>query len=456
MPSCHFCHADDARCRCGQCRAVYFCNRDCQIKAWPTHRPECIPHTQQQEKPAIGKTPPAKEEMQEHPPYRCQPQSDDTSKKEEMKTETQPATPAKKKKKMKKSKQHVEIATSTADVDSEASSSPEEDKPVQDSEPVKRSPVVDDWLPIENTASKKGKKKKGKNSPDNSSSTKTQKKPRSQSMPAAAKAPPTLKAKSNSLNVKGVSWGSVSAREFARCPGGGSAVPDEGTWALGLGNAVQDVTFGPVDQVEALKEKHEVKPVHVPKKDRVAGERMHRLTERERKEVLMQAEESQHPRDDSEVSNCRRRRRSSSGDCDAHLFASLCLEQANEFALIRSSREAMCGCSCGDLVKKVSKMHVKKLVSWLHERDVDTTAKTKAELLQIAKAIASQEKNCSTEECECARNGVPCHQDTCSGCRDSCHNERYSYDREQVVKYRQALLAKWKASSPVQPMVAVC
>ncbi|OQR91284.1 hypothetical protein THRCLA_09050, partial [Thraustotheca clavata] len=270
-------------------------------------------------------------------------------------------------------------------------------------------------------------------------SKKAKKKARSQSwsddIPPAV---PKLKAKSQSMGGKMVTWGVVCAREFQRCPGGGSGVPSEGAWALGLGKAVGDVSLGSVDDLVSIKYESCHKNF----------ERAARLTERERKKVLMQAEEEwQHDNHHIEVStkgSCARQRRLSisSDDCDSHIFATLSHEQASEFALIRTSREDHCGCSCGDLVKKVAKFHVKKLVVWLHERDVDTNNMSKSELMQKAKAIAAEEKNCSTQDCECARNGVPCHQDTCTACRGNCDNERYTYDKDHVQAYRQSMLAK--------------
>ena len=30
--------------RCGRCKAAWFCDRECQRKAWPSHKAECIPN----------------------------------------------------------------------------------------------------------------------------------------------------------------------------------------------------------------------------------------------------------------------------------------------------------------------------------------------------------------------------------------------------------------------------
>ncbi|RHY22242.1 hypothetical protein DYB25_008115 [Aphanomyces astaci] len=485
MPSCYHCRANDARCRCGQCKSVYFCNRDCQIQAWSTHRPECIP-------PAVAPlhiptpSPASPVETQSQPRVPSTRPSPHTSRASDDVAENNAAhheddsvakEPSKKnKKKKKKAKRQA---------DSSGSSSPDESCCSSVAvHPTVTSPSIqipcasnvkgikDDWTALD-TVSQKSKKKSGKAT----NPTTTTSKQRNQSLPGHNNKSKTalVKTKSKSMSVKkGVSWGTVSAREFARCPGGGGAVPDQGTWALGLGKAIQDVTFGPVDVVESLKAHAASQPHPIPshsshhhhKKDRpVPTDRLHRLNERERKEVLMQAENSQllPPHDPSPPKHepHRRQRRScayshmstSSDDCDAHVFASLCLEQATEFALIRSSRDDLCGCSCGDLVKKVSKMHIKKLVAWLHDRDVDTSGMAKAELLQTAKTLAAHEKNCATEDCECARNGVPCHQGVCAGCKDSCHNDRYSYKRDSVTQYRHAQLARWKQTPAV---AAVC
>ena len=148
----------------------------------------------------------------------------------------------------------------------------------------------------------------------------------------------------------------------------------------------------------------------------------------------------------------------SSEECDVNVFACISMEQADEFALIRESRD-ICGCHCGDLVKKVSKMHVKKLLSFLHERSIDTTGKSKQELMTLAKQIAHEEKNCSNSlDCECTRNGVSCHQDVCSGCRGNCFNpnDRYTYRKEEVHRYRSELLSRWRqetSSNITEPCV---
>ena len=44
--SCHRCGCDNAQkrlSRCSRCKAVYFCSRECQAAAWPTHKGECKP-----------------------------------------------------------------------------------------------------------------------------------------------------------------------------------------------------------------------------------------------------------------------------------------------------------------------------------------------------------------------------------------------------------------------------
>merc|ERR1711879_117714 len=29
---------------CGRCKSVFYCSRECQVKAWPTHKRKCKPH----------------------------------------------------------------------------------------------------------------------------------------------------------------------------------------------------------------------------------------------------------------------------------------------------------------------------------------------------------------------------------------------------------------------------
>jgi hypothetical protein len=277
--------------------------------------------------------------------------------------------------------------------------------------------------------------------------------------------------KKNVKHSKSVTWGSIHAREFQRHPGGGSAVPDEGTWALGLGKPERDIFVGPVMGVSSnIDDDDGGNASGNHHQSRVIKVKAERLTERERKKVFLRAQSDMLAEKQDKVDGTQHD--VISPDLDLSNFAALALEQAQEFSLIRTSRETACGCSCNDLVKKVSKMHMKKLVAWLLERHVDVSQlKNKAAMVQVAKTLAAAEKNCTTEgimhihiysylsistwagldnmdvDCECVRNGVGCHQDVCRGCQHDCHNTRYTYEREVVEAHRQAWLA---ASSHAQ------
>jgi hypothetical protein len=289
---------------------------------------------------------------------------------------------------------------------------------------------------------KKKKKKHGK------------KKKRSNSMhaPASAQMAP-LKNRSLSLSVrKHIMWGDVTAREFARFPGGGGAVPYDGTWALGLGAPVADVQLGSVLDVEELRAQELKSRIQgLPKSKRshvregetrqfdycrgIDNPLFSRLSERERKQVFMEIDAKNHPHNDEDEPQQHHSKRKSSISSsppkhnhhslrklsmysdgagsenddvvDTPDFACVSIEQLDEFAKIRDSREVACGCSCGDLVKKVAKMNVKRLHAFLLDRDIEVAVHTKPELMALAKAIAMKEKNCSnTKECECAKNGV--------------------------------------------------
>ena len=97
------------------------------------------------------------------------------------------------------------------------------------------------------TASKNSKKKKNK------------KKKRSNSLHVQGSSLMVSKPQKNrsaSFSVKKhVRWGEVKAREFTRFPGGGSAVPYDGTWALGLGDPIGDLILGNVNELEEIKAK---------------------------------------------------------------------------------------------------------------------------------------------------------------------------------------------------------
>ncbi|CAH0479463.1 unnamed protein product [Peronospora belbahrii] len=263
-----------------------------------------------------------------------------------------------------------------------------------------------------------------------------------------------LQRKSRSTSLGGkkhVIWGDVSAREFARFPGGGSAVPYDGTWALGLGKKIADVELGSVQEVELLREQ-------------ALQERAKKLSKSKRRDVRTQEEGAFQTPMLSSVEIKKLRRKYSTGStaslesfeelqvADAAMtapdFGCVSIEQLEEFVKIRGSRDGACGCSCGDLVKKVAKMSVKKLRAFLQERNILPPGPGKTELMAAAKKVAREEKNCQSadSDCECARNGVPCHSDVCEGCAGDCNNpfQRYEYKSDEVKQYRKEQLAKWQ------------
>lgn len=296
------------------------------------------------------------------------------------------------------------------------------------------------------------------------------------------------KNRSASLGAKKhVMWGDVSAREFARFPGGGGAVPYDGTWALGLGDKVADVELGSVVEVDKVREqKLEIRARHLSTSKRRevrAGETRQfdyrrgvdnplfaRLSEDERKKVFTlekrdsdaQVIEMMHQSSSPVTKRSGRKSLTASTAsleafeelqvADASLvmpdFGCVSIEQLDEFTRIRDSRDGACGCSCGDLVKKVAKMNVKKLRAFLKDRNVPLPGPGKTELMAAAKKVAREQKNCQSADadCECARNGVPCHSDVCEGCAGDCHNpfQRYEYKSTEVQQYRKEQLATYE------------
>ncbi|RLN61864.1 hypothetical protein BBJ29_004226 [Phytophthora kernoviae] len=316
--------------------------------------------------------------------------------------------------------------------------------------------------------------------------------------------PQQRKNRSASLGArKHIMWGDVTAREFARFPGGGGAVPYDGTWALGLGRRLADVELGSVIEVEELREQElqerAKKLSRAKRRDVRVGETRQfdyrrgvdnplfaRLSENQRKQVFdMEKQKQEDNAIDLQLSSSPEGRKAwrkySTGStssleaveelqvADAALttpdFGCVSIEQLDEFAKIRDSRDGACGCSCGDLVKKVAKMNVKKLRTFLQERNVPLPGQGKTDLMALAKQIARDQKNCQSadSDCECARNGVPCHSDACEGCAGDCWNpfQRYVYKSAEVKQYRKQQLAKWshlqgalqqsnKATTPIQ------
>lgn len=344
----------------------------------------------------------------------------------------------------------------------------------------------------------------GPSSSSKKKKSKHKKKKRSNSMHAPASAPfVSLKNRSVSLSVrKHIMWGAVSAREFTRFPGGGGAVPYDGTWALGLGTPVADVQLGSVLDLEQLREQDlQSRIQELPKSKRsharegetrqfdycrgVENPLFARLSERERKQLFTEHQEGDNDANDVDVNGMdasqrplshskrknslsassppkkthsprvrklsRSRSLSDAGsDGDAPDFACVSIEQLDEFAKIRDSRDAACGCACGDLVKKVAKMHVKRLHAFLAERGVASAGRSKPALLALAKDVALAEKNCANaEHCECAQNGVECHANVCDGCAGDCWNpfKAYVYDKAAVEAYRKQQIAKWREAN---------
>ncbi|RLN10457.1 hypothetical protein BBJ28_00022745 [Nothophytophthora sp. Chile5] len=478
--TCLACGKQGVKNRCGGCKRVFFCDRECQRQSWTTHRPLCVPPTASEaaegstvripaETPAPAPSIPCAAAATASP-MSAAPEKTSPPCHKSVRLVTEPV-------------RVVEIPVAVAAA---------EEQQQRENEPV-AAPT---------STSKKSKKHKKK------------RKARSNSLHAPPKSAslPQQRRKERSVSLgarRHVMWGGVSAREFARFPGGGSAVPYDGTWALGLGRPVADVELGSVLEVEELRERElqaRAKSLSKTKRRDVrVGETrqfdyrrgvdnplFERLSEDERKHVFELEKQTQ---EDSAIerdiqlstspdahSHLKARRKYSTSSssslepveeleaADAALttpdFGCVSIEQLDEFAKIRDSRDAACGCSCGDLAKKVAKMNVKKLHAFLQERGVPLPGHGKAELMTLAKQVARQQKNCQSadSDCECARNGVPCHSDACEGCADDCWNPlpRYVYKSGEVKQYRKAQLARWqqledelKARKDATPSVCV-
>ncbi|KAI9913616.1 hypothetical protein PsorP6_006174 [Peronosclerospora sorghi] len=444
---CHACGTPDAKNRCGGCRCAYFCDRNCQRQSWPSHRNKCL-------------------ELSRLADKRTGLPSDSIQCSDIRGAAAASGLP-----------KSVRLVTEPVEIPVEAANSTQEQAKLQ----------------------KKNKKHKKK------------RKTRSNSLhvPAtAALSSETLQRKNRSASLgakKHIIWGDVSAREFARFPGGGGAVPYRGTWALGLGQQVADVQLGSVLEVEKVREQtlqERAKKLSKSKRQEVReGETRQfdyrrgvnnplfaRLSECERRQLFSTLEEDFDREDSSETqwgSSFEMKKtwqRYSSGSTASLVagnkseetdatprpldFCSVSVEQALEFAEIRDSRDGACGCSCGDLIKKVGKMNVKKLRAFLQEHNVLLPGLGKTELMAAAKKLAREQKNCQSidSDCECARNGVPCHSDACQGCAGDCYNpyQRYEYKSSVVKQYRKEQLEKWHQRQrepetlPNQAAMSIC
>ncbi|TYZ58401.1 hypothetical protein PybrP1_000963 [[Pythium] brassicae (nom. inval.)] len=477
---CLHCHAANVKQRCGGCRRVYFCDRDCQVRVWRHHRPFCSLDPSPSSvatatATAAGAPAAAPSAANAGAAADAAPPSRPLS---------APVPPV-------ASALHTKRASSPKTVRLVTEPMQALELPATAQRHFEEQEVAAAAAALAPSAAKKKKSRH-------------KKKKRSNSMHTPASAPfvvPELKNRSVSLSVrKHIMWGDVSAREFTRFPGGGGAVPYDGTWALGLGTAVADVQLGSVLDVEQLRAQElQSRIQELPKSKRgharegetrqfdycrgVENPLFARLSERERKQLFTEPhgddviDESQRPlhvKRKSSLSSTtlspkqsprlhpRKLSRSlsdagSEGDAlEAPDFACVSVEQLDEFAKIRDSRDAACGCACGDLVKKVAKMHVKRLHAFLAERGVATAGLSKPELLARAKEVAAAEKNCANaESCECARNGVECHSNVCDGCAGACWNpfKAYVYNKAEVGEYRKQQIAKWREANtkPMSP-----
>lgn len=470
--TCLSCGQERVKQRCGGCRRVYFCDRECQKRAWRDHRPLCIPASEPAvvaEAAAVGmQAPPSSSSL-----AATQPVDNGVPVKDP--TRASPSTKA------------IASALHTKKVAS----------------PKSVTLVTEPVAVLELPASADDHDNSGSNGSASKKKKKHKKKKRSNSMhaPASEKfVKPDLKNRSVSLSVrKHIMWGDVYAREYTRFPGGGGAVPYDGTWALGLGAPVADVQLGSVLDVEELREQELKSRIQeLPKSKRsyvregetrqfdycrgIDNPLFSRLSERERKQIFIEVSAKSHSLDDEDEprrANGSKRKGSISSSPPKHNhhanaglrrlslsfsdngtsetdeletpdFACVSIEQLDEFAKIRDSREVACGCSCGDLVKKVAKMNLKRLHAFLADRDIEVTVHSKPELLALAKAVAAKEKNCSNSiECECMKNGVECHSNVCDGCVGDCWNPHsaYMYNKKQVVQYRKEQIAKWREAN---------
>lgn len=487
---CRACGTMGVKNRCGGCRQVFFCDRECQKQIWLEHREEC--HTLAASATRISLTTPVtsstisnnidKEQQKEVNSKHEIASSSSGGFLELLRSRllgssfsTSDAIPERNEEKI--SQSDTVIEQSTRQLDSTVSKPnrsvvPSSSMGRTDQHHAEETNDIRDTAQneVNVTTGRKHKKKKNRKN-----------KTRSLSMHVNSSEPIEGVKRTNRCQSMGakkhVMWGNVSAREFTRFPGGGSTVPYDGTWALGLGVPVSDVQLGSVLEREEFRMKTlEARAKEVAKGKRSSisvGETrqfdykrgsdnplFRRLSERERKKVftdieLISQEETSLPVRKGSIST-----REMDEEILVQDFSCVSVEQLNEFAKIRDSREDACGCSCGDLVKKVSKMNVKRLHQFLSDRGVVIPSHSKSEVLAIAKKIALEEKNCSnSKECECSRNGVECHSNVCVGCAKDCHNphQMYMYKRDEVQAYRKHHIAKWQQlmCQTQQPVKAV-
>ncbi|DAZ98976.1 TPA: hypothetical protein N0F65_000508 [Lagenidium giganteum] len=472
---CLACGREGVSNRCGGCRKVFFCNVACQRAAWIAHRPVCVETAERAARAAMQQ---AREQQQQQLAAQKQreeeaslchsDQSHAMGKRDDTKHELQrharawSADDSAGDDSAAHDNRHKPRCTERVSEDAEPPCRAKQ----EDAENIKEQGNVDAADEADNAQATKASKSKKK---------KHKKKKRSNSVhtPRSAQMSDAPKNRSVSFCVrKHVTWGDVQAREFTRFPGGGGAVPYDGTWALGLGRPISDVQLGTVLEVDEWRQeelKARTKELSKSKRSQVReGETRQfdyrrgasnplfsRLTERERKELFIANEKKkQESLQDAPITRGRAHSSASTTSCgsddddiDHQDFACVSIEQLDEFAKIRDSRDGACGCSCGDLLKKVSKMNVKRLHAFLADRNVVVKSHSKPEVMAMAKAIALREQNCTnSKDCECLRNGIGCHLNACVGCAGDCHNPLpvYKYNKDTVVKYRRELLSKWR------------
>ncbi len=232
---------------------------------------------------------------------------------------------------------------------------------------------------------------------------------------------------------KTVSFGTVTVTLCERIVGG-CGVPTNGTWALALGqlNGMDDPPM-PLDLYESQRtDRLEARRSQLNRSDRaktVALEtrqwdmRQHpinplfkRLTERERMSVLLPyiGEEE-----------CL------SGRTIHDEFVKHAQMGSIELDLLRKQRAGSGGCECRQLMlDRVEKLPMAKLKKELNARKLSCQGGRRG-LVELLSTATNGGTDICTFNCQCARNGVPCHSYLCACCRNGtvgqsiygmCHN----------------------------------
>jgi hypothetical protein len=284
-----------------------------------------------------------------------------------------------------------------------------------------------------------------------------------------------LKGNNSNRQNKKINWGNVNVAYFSRTLGA-SAVTNSGTFPLGLGNETSRET-------ESVREHEDKRQQELAERAKAYNNVLVRPKRSSRdssgallppssisssftppKESFLSKVMSAMPSDSIYYET---RQLDYKHGLQNQLFGPLSEEQrmniftqnqiplsgdtqkyCKETKVLIDERDNNCGCKCKPL--KVDKLSIKQMKSELnaHGSLVNVTDRAvienmvKADMEVKLKELTKIRTYCDAAECECSRNGIPCHDDVCD-CSGKCGNQlgKINFDSSVVKDYRSKIVS---------------